>query len=500
MPKDVVFLVDTSGSQSGAPLEQCQTLLRQFINGLNPADTFSILDFSDKVRQLSKQPLPNTAENRKKAIEYINKLCAGGATEMLSGIRAAIDFPAPLGRLRTVVFLSDGYIGNENQVLAEVQQHLKSGNRLYSFGAGSSVNRFLLDRIAEIGRGLSRIVRHDEPVNEFVEKFFKQINNPVLVNLEIIWQGEGETPVIYPSVAPDLFAEQPLVLFGKKGDRVSGILQIKGVSAGGHQYVQTYEMNFSETGNPAVAQLWGRHRIKDLMNQMLQYETKVGVETVTETALAYQLLSQYTAFVAVSDDARVEPGMESISVNVPVEMPEAVEYKGVFGNKHYKARAITIQSPAPVARFMEASPPGGPAGGGLGLSFESMEEPMYELAYAPSAPPLKALEEFEELEDSSLLRRGTLPVEIVSVEGLDRSAIASLNEHLETLIVPPGIDGELVLEIVFGKVRPSRIVVDADASTVTDVELLKTIKKWLFSWHIPHSIEKPVRLTLRVRS
>ncbi|NJM59574.1 MAG: after-VIT domain-containing protein [Oscillatoriales cyanobacterium RU_3_3] len=496
VPKDVVFLVDTSGSQSGAPLQQCQALLRQFINGLNPADTFSILDFSNSVRQLSQQPLPNTAENRQKAIEYINKLHANGGTEMLGGIRAAIDFPAPSGRLRTVVFLSDGFIGNENQVLAEVQQHLKPGNRLYSFGAGSSVNRFLLDRIAEIGRGISRIIRHDEPVNEFVEKFFQQINNPVLVNLEITWEGTGESPVIYPSIAPDLFAEQPLVLFGKKEDLETGILQITGVSAGGHEYVQTYEMNFSETGNPAVAQLWGRHRIKDLMNQMLQYETKVGVETVTETALTYQLLSQYTAFVAVSDDARVEPNAESISINVPVEMPEAVEYEGIFGgNTDFMARAITIQSPAPVARFMEASPPGGSAGGALGFSFDSMEEPMYEICYA------NVLEDFEELEDSSVLRRrGTLPVEVVSAEGLDKVAIDSLNKHLETLIVPPGIDGELVLEIVFGKARPSRIVVNAGASTLADVELLKTIKKWLFSWRIPYPIGDTVRLTLRLRS
>lgn len=491
VPKDVVFLVDTSGSQSGAPLQQCQVLLRQFINGLNPSDTFSILDFSDKVRQLSQQPLPNTAENRQKAIEYINKLHADNSTEMLSGIRAAIDFPAPSGRLRTVVFLSDGYIGNENQVLAEVQQHLKPGNRLYSFGAGSSVNRFLLDRIAEIGRGLSRIIRHDEPVNEFVEKFFQQINNPVLVNLEVTWQGKGESPVIYPSIAPDLFAEQPLVLFGKKSDRESGILQIKGVSAGGHQYLQTYEMNFTETGNPAVAQLWGRHRIKDLMNQMLQYETKVGVETVTETALTYQLLSQYTAFVAVSDEVRVEPDAESIAMNVPVEMPEAVEYGGVFGgNTDFMMQEMMMRSSAPVAEFMLAFE--APEEVARGITFNRRSERIYPLSAPPPgcAPRAK----------SKARGRSRSSVEIVSSRGLDEEAIASLNEHLETLIVPPGIDGELVLEIVFGKVRPSRIVVDADASTLTDVELLKTIKKWLFSWHIPHSIGNPVRLTLRVRS
>jgi Ca-activated chloride channel family protein len=512
VPKDVVFLVDTSGSQSGAPLQQCQELLRQFINGLNPADTFSILDFSDSVRQLSQQPLPNTAENRQQAIAYINKLRASGATEMLGGMRAAIDFPAPSGRLRNVVFLSDGYIGDENQIFAEVQQHLKSGNRLYSFGAGSSVNRFLLDRIAEIGRGFSRIVRHDEPVNEFVEKFFRQINNPVLINLEITWQGEGESAVIYPSVAPDLFAEQPLVLFGKKGDRQPGILQIKGVSAGGHQYIQTYEMNFTQTGNPAVAQLWGRHRIKDLMNQMVQYETKVGVETVTETALTYQLMSQYTAFVAVSDDVRVEPGTESIAMNVPVEMPEGVEYGGVFGSVDDEQSKMMIQAALPCAPAARLSAPAA--------------RPMQYLADEEDAEIDRGIslnsfadmvcEEIEEIAPSKQKRARRKPpvVEVVSAAGLDEVAIDSLNEHLATLTVPRGTNGELVLEIVFGKVRASRIVVDADASTLADVELLKTIKKWifswripqsitkkwLFSWRIPHSIENPVRLTLRLKS
>lgn len=298
----------------------------------------------------------------------------------------------------------------------------------------------------------------------------------MLVNLAINWQGEGESPVIYPSIAPDLFAEQPLVLFGKKEDLEDGTLHIKGVSAGGNQYIQTYEMNFSETGNPAVAQLWGRHRIKDLMNQMVQYETKVGVETVTETALTYQLLSQYTAFVAVSDDVRVEPGTESISMNVPVEMPEAVEYLGVLGGTGYvedngctdwmeqeQERGISLPARAPFAEFPILYP---------GTKH-----------YCASVEP-------------AIVQQ----VEVVSAQGLDRRAMASLNEYLETRIVPPGTNGELVLELVFAKVRLARIVVDTDASTLADVELLKTIKKWLFSWRIPHPIGNTVRLTLRVRS
>jgi Ca-activated chloride channel family protein len=143
----VVFLIDTSGSQRGAPLMQCQELMRRFINGLNPDDTFSIIDFSNTTRQISPVPLANTLHNRTLAIDYINRLNANGGTQMLQGIRAVLNFPTTdPGRLRSIVLLTDGYIGNENQILTELQRHLQPGNRLYSFGAGSSVNRYLIRR------------------------------------------------------------------------------------------------------------------------------------------------------------------------------------------------------------------------------------------------------------------------------------------------------------------------------------------------------------------
>jgi Ca-activated chloride channel family protein len=239
---------------------------------------------------------------------------------------------------------------------------------------------------------------------------------------------------------------------------------------------------------------------------------------VTDTALAYQLLSQYTAFVAVSDDVRVEPGTESISVNVPVEMPEAVEYEGVFGNTdNLKQKRMAARS-APAAgsmRYSASAPAAGsmrysaPAAGSMqyfasdeeDLEIEDVEIEDVEIEGDISFSLADMVfEDIEELEPSKARPRGTSPVEVVSAAGLDEVAIDSLNEHLATLTVPPGINGELVLEIVFSKVRASRIVVDADASTLADVELLEIIKKWLFSWRIPHSIGDTVRLTLRVRS
>jgi len=474
VPKDVVFLVDTSGSQSGDPLKKCQELMRRFINGLNPNDTFTILDFSDKVRQLSKKPLPNTAENRAKAIAYINNLQAAGGTEMLSGIRTAIKFPTPAGRLRSVVLLTDGYIGNENEILAEVQKHLQVGNRLYSFGAGSSVNRFLLNRIAEIGRGISRIIRHDEPTEEVAEKFYKQINNPVLTNIQISWEGSKEPPVIYPKIAPDLFCEQPLVLFGRKQDKASGNLQISGIAVGGKRYEKTFHLTFEETENLAVAQLWGRACIKDLMNQMVSYETKAGVEAVTETALTYQLLSQYTAFVAVSDDVRVEPKSQYVSMQVPVEMPEAVSYEGVFASPPAGAVARQITFPMAAAPVSADEVP----------DFLKRRRWKKREESAPPSPKLAA----------------PIPhqLEVVSATGLDETAIADLTQHLEKINLPPGFGGEIVFEFAIKKGRVTGIMLDEQASTQKDAAVVEKIKRSLLLWIVPTLTTAKVVLTLRI--
>ena len=326
VPKDVVFLIDTSGSQAGAPIEQSKELMRQFIGGLNPQDTFSIINFSNAATKLSDKPLSNTAQNRDKAIAYINNLDANGGTELMNGINTVLNFsPPPAGKLRSIVLLTDGLIGDDKYIIGEVQKRLQPGNRLYTFGVGSSTNRFLINRLAEVGRGTSEIVPYSEPATETAQEFFQEINNPVLTNIETNWIGKGEKPEIYPLAAPDLFANQPLVLYGRKGDGQNGKLKIIGTLAGGKRYEQTLDVNFNQvTGNSAIAQLWGRAKIKDLMNQMHWGETPEGKEAVTNTALAYNLLSDYTSFVAVTEEVRVDPQAASIQEDVAVELPKGM--------------------------------------------------------------------------------------------------------------------------------------------------------------------------------
>jgi Ca-activated chloride channel homolog len=484
--KDVVFLIDTSGSQMGDPLEKCQELMRRFINGLNPEDTFTIIDFSSTTRQLSTTPLSNTQENRTKAIKYINKLKADGGTELLQGINAVLSFPTITGRLRSIVLLTDGYIGNDKEILAKVQKKLQPGNRLYSFGAGSSVNRYLLNRIAEIGRGTSHIIRHDEPSDEVAEKFFREINNPVLTNIDITWEGEGESPIIFPSIAPDLFAQQPLVIFGRKSDNLAGNLKITAMAAGERNYSKTFSLNFTDNGDGAIAQLWGRSKIKELTNQMLGYETKTGVEDITETALAYKLLSDYTAFVAVSQEIRVNPNGESITVEVPVEMPEGIQSQGIFASNQTQEMERGITMPRGIMSNVTRSMP-----------TTGVISKMRMVGASP-APAAMAPEWESSLDEDFSLEEFT--IEIISATDLDQTLINDLAKHLQKLTLPSGFSGEMVFEFLLFSGRVAKIMFDEDASNLKDGDVIDIIKLGLATWRTSEYQKHSIRLILKINS
>ena len=330
VPKDVVFLMDTSGSQQGAAIAQSKELMRQFISGLNENDTFNIIDFASSTTKLANKPLANTRENRAKALAYVSQIDANGGTELMNGINTVLNFPAAEdGRLRSIVLLSDGLIGADEQAIGRIRDNLKPGNRLYSFGVGHSTNRFLLNRLAELGRGTVTILPPEEDAVKVADKFYREINKPVVTNIEMEWLGKGKAPEIYPKQSPDLFASQPLVLYGRKQDASSGKLKITGTIAGGKPYEKILDVNFQQVGgNNAIAQLWGRSRIKDLMNEMYGRETSQGVEAVTKTALDYNLLSKYTAFVAVDEKVPVEAKNTQNNSNNNQSVPEPSEIIG----------------------------------------------------------------------------------------------------------------------------------------------------------------------------
>ena len=372
------------------------------------------------------------------------------------------------------------------------------------------------------------IVRHDQNIDQVVDTFFNQINNPVLGNLSLHWEGPGESPSFYPMAIPDLFAEQPLVLFGRKQDSQSGTLVINGIEAGGKSFQQSLQVQFNPSGNAAIAQLWGRARIKDLMNQMVRGETTGGVDAVTKTALAYQLLSQYTAFVAVSDDVRVKNPETLTSVNVPVLMPEAISHEGVFGAA--APLPMRARMARPVAQRELAQRP--PHLGGLFKRRTKAEKEetfttMPADAIAPPQSPLESANIFEEVtqtdptisasmatddnESVPIMPAAASPqtsqsptsseqIHILQATGLTDQIRDQLEQHLQRLQLTAPQMGKLIFVLVIQTGRVKRTMLDEAASDSQSPETIEQIRQALVAWRCQSSLTETVRLEIMVQT
>ena len=329
-PKEMIFIVDRSGSMNGFPIETVKAAMKKCLLGMNPDDTFQVIGFSNKAETFAPAPVPNTGENVAGAIAYIEGFSGGGGTHMLKGVQEAFKYPKDEKRLRIVFMMTDAYIGNEKEILRAVSENCDEA-RLFSFGVGSSVNRYLIDGMAELGRGLAYYARHDEDTSAIVEKFYEKISKPYLTDIEIDWGGL-KVDDIYPRAIPDLFSAQPLVLHGRFTEAGRGKVVIKGKIAG-EEWRRELEVEFpkEEKANDVLGTLWARTRIHFLSNRLIcDLDPKEVEKQITDLALDFKLMSQYTSFVAVEEKIVTEGGKPK-KVLVPVKMPEGVSYKGVFG-------------------------------------------------------------------------------------------------------------------------------------------------------------------------
>jgi Ca-activated chloride channel family protein len=337
-PKEMVFCLDTSGSMSGLPIEKSKEAVKLALQQMGPRDTFQVIRFAGDSSTFAPEPVSATSDNVARALKFVEQMQGGGGTEMLKGIEASLAFPADPNRLRIVAFLTDGYIGNEADILARIQKQLGDA-RIFSFGIGSSVNRYLLVKMAQMGRGAVQFVRWDENPDLAVGNFVDRIARPYLTDISIDWGGLAVED-IYPSYVPDLFADQPVILHGCYREPGRGLITIRG-SIAGRPWETTKEVTLpaEETEHDALASLWARARIEELMDQMFAGEDPEIKAQVIELAIAYRLMSAYTSFVAVEERIVNRDG-KPVTVQVPVPMPEGVSYEGVFGKaKFADARA-----------------------------------------------------------------------------------------------------------------------------------------------------------------
>ena len=337
-PKEMVFVVDTSCSMSGYPLDKAKDAMELAIAEMNPDDRFYVMDFNSTVSTLSPLPLPNTADNRRRGLQYVRDFSGYGGTNMVEGIKASLDLEQDPELLRTVLFMTDGYIGNEAEILAAIEERL-GDSRLYSFGVGSSVNRYLLDRMAKGGRGHVEYVRQDEDADEHVQAFYERIRNPLLTDVDVEWDGV-EVLDVYPDPVPDLFAGQPIVLVGRYDEPGEGIVRVTG-RIRGREHVQEIKVTFpgEQPEHAGLASLWARTVVEDLEARQVRGEVPGIVEEITELALQYRLMTRYTSFVAVEERIINEDG-EPRRVRVPLETPDGVDHGAIFGEDKEEEASI----------------------------------------------------------------------------------------------------------------------------------------------------------------
>jgi Ca-activated chloride channel family protein len=322
-PRELVFVVDTSSSMHGRPIELARAAITTALRGMRESDTFRVLGFSDAVQALSEAPLPATAENVARAEAFVAQLRALGATEMISGLRAALEPAGEPGRMRVVMLLTDGYIGNEVEVFRAVHETLGDA-RVFAFGVGSAVNRYLLTRVAEEGRGDAQVVTLDESPERAAEAFHARIARPYLTDVSIDWNGLAVSDA-YPRRLPDLFADRPLRVHARYASAAEGEIVIRGRVAG-RAFEQRVPIALPATGAEAreeLGSIWARTRIGDLMTAVELQPNATLEEEITQLGLRHHLLTPWTAFIAIDEGYRADG--EAVRVEQASELPAGVE-------------------------------------------------------------------------------------------------------------------------------------------------------------------------------
>lgn len=323
-PREVIFLVDTSGSMSGTSIGQAKAGLSLCLDMLREKDHFTIVRFSSGYSSFTPDLREATPERMAAARQYVDGLQSGGGTEMQKALQHVLSFPRRSSRMRLIVFLTDGCVGNEESLMRLLGESL-GGARIFAFAIGSAPNEYLVRKMAELGRGQARFIRSHEDIGEVMADFFRTLEEPVLTDLRLAWEGEeggaGDV-VFYPDPPPDVFLDRPLRMVMSYKPGFSGRLVLSG-RRGGEDVRYAFPVDeVNGTRHVAIEKLFGRSMIGDLMYSWIRAATarqKHDLKReIIEAALRYQLVSKFTSRVAVEE--RIER-RDGDLVTVPVKVP-----------------------------------------------------------------------------------------------------------------------------------------------------------------------------------
>jgi type VI secretion system protein ImpC len=329
LPWEVIFVIDRSTSMEGAPLEQARQSARQLLDRLDPQDAFNFIAFDTQLTLLAAMPLTAEEAHLRRARIFLDQIQAGGNTEMLEPLRLALQMPPAGGRerVRMLVFLTDGSIHGERELLAALRPAI-GRSRIVAFGIGTAVNRHLLKKLTAAGRGFAEFLFPNENIARVVDRTLKRLSHAVLTDVELQWEGSSVEDVL-PERCPDVYRDKPLMVLGRFRGAAPPTLTIQGRLAGEPYAVQlsSPHMDQHEEGVP-LAVLWARQCIEELMDRIWEqpHNEPSLRRQVIKLAKQYRLSSPFTSFLAVEyrSQAEREQGHGVVTAEIPQYMPQGM--------------------------------------------------------------------------------------------------------------------------------------------------------------------------------
>jgi Ca-activated chloride channel homolog len=385
-PRELVFLVDVSGSMGASGIGHSKMAMRHFLKLSKPQDKVQIITFRNTATKCFEKSVLCTEENVRKARKFVDAIRAGGGTEMYKGVKEALNAELDPQRVRVVVMLTDAFIGNGPQIVQEVGKKCGDRIRMWCIGVGPRVNRNLVNSVAKQGGGMGKILsknESEENVQKLVNEVVERIHRAQLAGITINWGGL-KVYETYPARIPELWHGRPIIVHGRYTGGGEARIRISGEAEGKPVSMQlNVKLPEKQAGNDVLGTVWARKKIESLMDQIWVDGSPEMIEEVTRIALEYKLMSQYTSFVAVDEASAIdteEPIKPPVRLPLPVPFAhgriawrqlhmrgeDALMYERAEGKKAEKSKrprrdmrmlkAMTM--PMPPAAAMPATKPG----------------------------------------------------------------------------------------------------------------------------------------------
>jgi len=369
LKREVIFVIDNSGSMSGESIAQAKESLALAISKLGADDRFNVIRFDDTMTDYFGGLVGATPDNREKAIAYVRGLTADGGTEMLPALEDALRNQGSVanGALRQVVFLTDGAIGNEQQLFMEITNN-RSDARVFTVGIGSAPNSYFMTKAAELGRGTFTHIGSTDQVASRMGELFAKLQNPAMTDIAATFDGVQASDIT-PNPMPDLYTGEPVALTAElPTDKPAGKLQITGKTGAQPWRVEMDIANAAD--GKGLSKLWARRKIDDLEARSYERQDPAALDKDVETiAMAHHLVSRVTSLVAIDVTPSRPDGQPVTPTKLPLNLPDGWDFDKVMGepapapagNAPDHAMAKPQMEFAAVANQMAAAPTPGAA-------------------------------------------------------------------------------------------------------------------------------------------